>query len=298
MIVPEGQNDTMYSCLANAMTTKCSARCSAANSRYEFLTRGRKNMARSTAIVSKPEQKGSKFNFSAEFLTPPTPSISPIPPTNGKQVFEPPSPTPRNRSGLLSTTEFQHPLRARNLVSNTTDLTSATGYVSHYDASAKEITEAGTVSIKPALGNRDPLPLIKLVQRQLFPQEQAGMRKQEYFGGLDAEDSIELPPVTSKVKKIGRSSPQPEEPAGQRHHRAHSKPSKCLQVEGSIDLPSVTSNVKKSGRSSPRPEEPAGKQHHRAHSRPSECLLVEESIDLPSVTSAGGTSWKTTSEGS
>ena len=85
------------------------------------------------------------------------------------------------------------------------------------------------------------------------------MRKQESFEVLDAEDSIELPSVTSKAKKIGRSSLQPEEPAGQ--HRAHSKPSECLHIEGSIDLPSVTSNVKKSGRSNPQPEGPAGQRH-------------------------------------
>ena len=80
-----------------------------------------------------PEQKGPNFNPSTGFLTPPTPSISPIPPTDGKQLFEPPSPTPRNRSGLLSTKEAQRPVRTRNLVLNVTDLTSATGYLGHYE---------------------------------------------------------------------------------------------------------------------------------------------------------------------
>lgn len=37
MIVPEGQDDALYSCLADFMTTEYSARCVMANSRYELL---------------------------------------------------------------------------------------------------------------------------------------------------------------------------------------------------------------------------------------------------------------------
>lgn len=63
IIMPEGQDEALYSCLADVMTTKSSARCSTANSRYEFLiehlkdifgglyfegsTKGRKDMTRS-----------------------------------------------------------------------------------------------------------------------------------------------------------------------------------------------------------------------------------------------------------
>ena len=61
--MPEGQDDAPYSCLADVMAMKCSARCGMANIRYEFLkdhlkdifgsldfersTKGRKTMIRS-----------------------------------------------------------------------------------------------------------------------------------------------------------------------------------------------------------------------------------------------------------
>lgn len=230
-----------------------------------------------------PDQKGPKSNYPATSLIPPTPPTSPTPSTYGKQIFEPPSPTPRNRPGLLSIEKAQLSVHARKPLPNTTNRASATGCESHNDAFTEEATEAETTSNKPAFENSSSSLLKKTVKRRLFLQQRPGLQRQKAFEGLDVPDRIELTAVTRKTLRRGRSNSLPQERSSLREQGAYSKSSECLDVEHSIEPPLVTLKVKETGRSNP-PQEGSGLQQKEAYTKSSECLDVEDSIESPSVT--------------
>ena len=167
----------------------------------------------------------------------------------------------------------------------------------HYDLFTDETTEAETISSKPALGDSNPSPLQKSVQRRLVPQEQLEMPEQESFDGLDAEDCIDLPSVTSKVKKGGFSNLQLQEPAGQRQQKARSKSSECLHSHYDLSTEETTeaetiSNKPALGNSTPSTLKKPVQRRLFPHEHPEmleqesfEGLDAEDSIELPSVTS-------------
>lgn len=217
-----------------------------------------------------PEQKGSISNYPSTPLTPPTPLTSPISFAYGKQRFEPPSPTPTDRSELLPTTKAQLSIYAQELVRNTKNQASTTGSGSHNDVSTEEATEAGSVYNRPSLKNSNPSSLKQPVQRRLF-QQQPGLQGQEAFEGANVLVKTKSPVVTLKDKT------PPKEGSRLQQQVAYSKSSEFLDGKENIKVPPVTPKANQSGRSNTPPEE-------GAYSKSSEFLDVKDNIEVPSVT--------------